>query len=264
MEQPPLPLSGYVLAGGKSSRMGSDKALLQLAGTTLVQRAVQTLAPICERVSIVGSPQLNSIAPTVPDGFQACGPLGGMEAAFRDACHEWLFFLPVDLPFLPHDMLYQWARIELQHADAAMRICYFEADRRPQPLVCLLHRSLLPWVQGAFRRKEYKVGRLFHEVAETLAPGLCARPAQVLRKAVLDDDAHLSVERAGARERIPWLPTPHDAALRHLWFSNLNTPEEFAYAENRMQEVHPKGKLVRTMGAATRTHGASNPYHPGT
>jgi molybdopterin-guanine dinucleotide biosynthesis protein A len=145
-----------------------------------------------------------------------------------------------------------------------MRICYFEADRRPQPLVCLLHRSLLPWVQGALRRKEYKVGRLFHEVAETLAPGLCARPGQVLRKAVLDDDAHLSVERAGAREGIPWVPAPHDAALRHLWFSNLNTPEEFAYAENRMQQVHPKGKLVRTMEVATRTHGASNPYHPGT
>jgi molybdopterin-guanine dinucleotide biosynthesis protein A len=160
-----------------------------------------------------------------------------MEAALRDASHEWLLFLPVDLPLLPHTMLHAWASAHLHQADPALRICYLEADGRPQPLVCLLHRTLLSHIQDALRRKEYKVASTFHQIAETLAPSLSARPEQVLQKAVLDDEARLSVERSGICEWIPWSPTSQDAARRSLWFSNLNTLEEFAHAESGMQEL---------------------------
>jgi molybdopterin-guanine dinucleotide biosynthesis protein A len=208
-----------------------------LAGKTLAERAVATLAQVCERVRIVGSSQLDPIAATVSDSFLECGPLGGMEAALRDASHEWLLFLPVDLPFLPYTMLRAWAGVHLHQADPALRIGYLEADGRPQPLVCLLQRTLLPHIQDALRNKQYKVTHLFHQIAETLAPSLSVRPERVLQKAVLNNEAQLSVERSGICEWIPWSPTPQEAARRSLWFSNLNTPEEFAHAESSMQEL---------------------------
>ncbi len=219
----PLPLSGYVLAGGKSSRMGTDKALLQLAGKSLAQRAVETLSQVCERVRIVGSPQLSTIAPALQDAFLACGPLGGMEAALRDAQHDWLLFLPVDLPFLPPTMLYAWAKTLLQQADPALRIAYFEADGHPQPLVCLLHRTLLPYIQGALQKQQYKVTQLFEEIVGELA----VQSGQVLQKTIVSRDA----------EGIAWVPAPEEAAQRPLWFSNLNTQEEFAEAKIRMREA---------------------------
>src|SRR6185437_8626930 len=78
----PADVNGYVLAGGKSSRMGRDKAMLELAGKPLVQRAVEKLRRVCAEVFVVGNrPELEAYAPVVQDLHEECGPLGGIEAA---------------------------------------------------------------------------------------------------------------------------------------------------------------------------------------
>lgn len=95
-----LDVGGYVLAGGKSSRMGRDKALLELAGKPLVLHAVTKLQRVCEDVHILsGNRELAEYAPLVEDLHPGCGPIGGIEAAFGHSGHEWILLMPVDMPF---------------------------------------------------------------------------------------------------------------------------------------------------------------------
>lgn len=78
---------GAVLAGGKSSRFGSDKALAQLGGETLLIRAIDLLSGWCEKVVVVG--RAEAPAPTLPDWLApGLGPLGGIAAALHDARDE--------------------------------------------------------------------------------------------------------------------------------------------------------------------------------
>src|ERR1035441_7897306 len=133
----PLPISGYVLAGGRSSRMGTDKALLQLAGKPLIAHAVAKLRRICTDVHILSpNPALAAYAPLVPDLHPSCGPVGGMEAALAHSTHDWSLILAVDLPFLPAAILYRWASHTVAPTETN-RVAMFTADGRPQPAVCL-------------------------------------------------------------------------------------------------------------------------------
>jgi molybdopterin-guanine dinucleotide biosynthesis protein A len=78
---------GAVLAGGQSTRFGSDKALAELAGHTLLALAVDTLAGWCDHVVVVG--RAAAPAPTLPDWPRpGMGPLGGLAAALRLATDE--------------------------------------------------------------------------------------------------------------------------------------------------------------------------------
>ncbi|MFM5923652.1 MAG: molybdenum cofactor guanylyltransferase [Novosphingobium sp.] len=78
---------GAVLAGGQASRFGSDKALAQLGGHSLLGRAVDSLSGWCEKVIVIGREE--APAPTVPDWPRAgMGPLGGIAAALHVALDE--------------------------------------------------------------------------------------------------------------------------------------------------------------------------------
>lgn len=94
-------ISAYVLAGGMSSRMGSDKAFLELNGSSLLSHAIDLASTVCERVTIVGSPaKFSSMGRVIPDIYAGCGPLGGIHAALVDSATDLNFILGVDLPFL--------------------------------------------------------------------------------------------------------------------------------------------------------------------
>lgn len=94
---------GAVLAGGKASRFGSDKALAEIGGRTLLAHAVDMLAGWCEHVVVAG--RSVAPAPTLPDWPQAgMGPLAGLAAALhhaRDEGYEAVLSCGVDTPDLP-------------------------------------------------------------------------------------------------------------------------------------------------------------------
>jgi molybdopterin-guanine dinucleotide biosynthesis protein A len=97
---------GAVLAGGLSSRFGSDKALAEFRGHTLLAHAVDTLSGWCEHVIVVG--RTTAPAPTLPDWPRAgMGPLGGIAAALhhaRDEGYEFLLTCGVDSLALPEEL----------------------------------------------------------------------------------------------------------------------------------------------------------------
>lgn len=97
---------GCVLAGGLSTRFGSDKALAELSGSSLLARAVDTLSQWCDHVVVAGREV--APAPTVPDWPRAgMGPLGGIAAALhlaRDAGYDIVLTCGVDAPGLPENL----------------------------------------------------------------------------------------------------------------------------------------------------------------
>jgi molybdopterin-guanine dinucleotide biosynthesis protein A len=98
---------GVVLAGGQSTRFGSDKALAELGGRTLLARAVDALNGWCEYVVVAGREM--APAPTIPDWpAPGMGPLGGVAAALRlaqDEDYEAVLTCGVDSVRLPENLL---------------------------------------------------------------------------------------------------------------------------------------------------------------
>jgi molybdopterin-guanine dinucleotide biosynthesis protein A len=232
----PEEVGGYVLAGGKSSRMGQDKALLELASEPLVRHAVKKLRRVCMDVRILsGNPELAEYAPTVPDIHPGCGPMGGMEAALAHSIFEWNLFLPVDMPFLPSALVLGWLRNWLREGErSGARVRMFTVDRRPQPGFCLLHRDVKPFLSDAIERGEFKLMPAFEEAGRELA----------LRQGLLPGVGLWKVPMTGFRatrgrgQKEDWCYTTEaQQSAQQLWFANLNTPEEFAEAERHIDAL---------------------------
>ncbi len=96
------PLTGVVLAGGTSVRMGTDKALLELGGRTLVSRVVTALAGCCTEVLVASGDGLRLPGPglrQVADVTPGAGPLGGLVAGLEAAGDDLVAVVAVDMPF---------------------------------------------------------------------------------------------------------------------------------------------------------------------
>jgi molybdenum cofactor guanylyltransferase len=100
-------VSAFVLAGGQSTRMGSDKAMLALEGQTLLERALSLAHGIAQRVAILAPRERYATTGEwiIEDVFPGCGPLAGIHAALRATETDLNVILSVDMPFVPADFL---------------------------------------------------------------------------------------------------------------------------------------------------------------
>jgi molybdenum cofactor guanylyltransferase len=131
-------LTGVLLLGGASRRFGSPKALAQLRGETLAERAWRTLGEVCdERVAVGKSVDgLGFPFPVHDDGTAVRAPLAGIVAGLRRASHDVCVVLPVDCPLVSPDAL---ARLAEACADAAVS--------QSGPLPGAYRRTALPQLQ---------------------------------------------------------------------------------------------------------------------
>lgn len=232
-------LAGFVLAGGRSSRMGQDKALLPLDSVPLIQRAVWKLRKLTSQVCILGSrPELSPFAPLVPDLRESCGPLGGMEAALSHTLYDWSLVLPVDMPFLPAALLRCWANIVVSRPSA--RVACFVVDDVPQPALCLLHREMLPFLTEAAQQGRFKLYPALVQAALQLATrsGSASDAVFLQRRWMVNAALPLLRElQAEAGEESREFLSPAQRAASNLWFENLNTPEQFAESQQHLDAV---------------------------
>jgi molybdopterin-guanine dinucleotide biosynthesis protein A len=224
----PPPICGFVLAGGRSSRMGRDKALLELAGKPLIEHAVTKLRRVCAEVYVLAGAEgehaaLAQYAPLVNDPHPGCGPVGGFEAALKQSGFEWNLFLPVDMPFLPSALLDAWVRATLQDESRGERIAIFTVDGLPQGTLALLHREVLPYIVDAIEGRRLKVFPVLEEAGRELAAKQGMLQGTVFRNVRWDG---FSEGRLGRGQT-----TEAQRAAEHLWFANLNTPEDLVEAE---------------------------------
>jgi molybdopterin-guanine dinucleotide biosynthesis protein A len=234
----PFDVGGYVLAGGKSSRMGRDKALLELAGKPLALHAVTKLRRVCADVHILSArPELRAFAPVVRDLQEGCGPMGGLEAALSHSRHEWNLFMPVDMPFLPAAFLDSWVRTTIERGNGVTRVGIFTVDGVPQPLFCVLHKEVEPFVREAMKSGRYKV----FPVLESAAKELSARHGVPLEDAFFNTIWERTVDSFNGavanEDELRRRLTPAQLEAGDLWFDNLNTAEEFAVAEGHLMAL---------------------------
>jgi len=95
-----MKVTGVILAGGKSSRMGTDKSFVTYKGKKLIQYAIETLTPICDEVLISSNNNKYSEfgLPVIEDVYKDKGPLAGLHAACKFASNERILVLPCDNP----------------------------------------------------------------------------------------------------------------------------------------------------------------------
>src|SRR5580698_8383729 len=139
MDAPSSDLTAFILAGGKSTRMGADKAFVVLDGRTLLARALELARSVTSEVKIVGdAAKFATVAPVVEDVFRECGPLGGIHAALRSSQTELNLILAVDVPFvLPALLQYLIRRAH----NAAALATVAQAGGHWQPLCAVYRRG---------------------------------------------------------------------------------------------------------------------------
>jgi molybdenum cofactor guanylyltransferase len=126
-------IAAFILAGGASSRMGTDKSQLRLEQQTFTERIAETLLQITDSVSIVGRDSDESSLRSVADVYPKWGALGGIHAALAACSREWAIVVACDLPFVTSELFSYLAAQRMDH-DTVVPI---QEDGRPQPLAAL-------------------------------------------------------------------------------------------------------------------------------
>jgi molybdopterin-guanine dinucleotide biosynthesis protein A len=238
-----LEAAGFVLAGGRSRRMGAEKAQVLLRGEPLLAHALRTLRQagelLCGNASDASSPSspseltaragedstlpkaglfplsiagarvpLEGFAPVVADAEADRGPLGGICAALAATEARRAVFLPVDLPLLPASLV-AYLLVESMRREAAVTVASLKGFAQTFPAV--VERTALPLL-----RAELEAGRGgCYKAFQAAAAGL-GRPLLLL-----------PVEEALEQGRVV-----HRAGLAlESWFLNVNEPGDLARAE---------------------------------
>ncbi len=168
---------GAVLAGGRSRRMGSDKATLELGGLTLVRRAVDILRETGLETALVlrahqPVPLTAHTIGVIRDEVADAGPLGGLHALLQWLPGEWALVASCDQPFLAPELLRE---LLAQARDDVDAVVGRPADLM-EPLPGLYRRTCLPAVEGALARGE----RSFRDLLSSLR--VRAVPVETLRR----------------------------------------------------------------------------------
>ena len=190
-------VTGFVLAGGRSSRMGRDKAVLPLHGRTLLQQTTATLEQVCDQVFILGPRALyGRFGECVEDVFVDCGPLGGIHAALLSSTTPYSLITAVDTPFINADF---FAYMIERARNSSAIVTAPRVGGVVQPACAVFSRDFLPLAEAALKAGKYKVEPVF--------------PRE--RTLLLTEADWKQFAKAGEM------------------FENLNTPEEFERARKR-------------------------------
>jgi molybdopterin-guanine dinucleotide biosynthesis protein A len=146
--------AGYVLVGGRSSRMGVDKALIPHADGTLADHAALAVLAACGNVTLVGDPARYGHLgyPVIADKIAGNGPLGGVVAALSASLDDWNLIVACDMPNIDAGFLRNLID-EAERATGAADCVVPETAGGPQPLCALYHRRALPLLDSFLNHK---------------------------------------------------------------------------------------------------------------
>jgi len=148
-------VTGILLAGGKSRRMGEDKRFLLIGEHTLFERTLAVLQSIFQTVCVViaqDSPPLEAGVPVVRDLVAGCGSLGGLYTGLKQAHAEYVFVVACDMPFLNPTLVRHMVSLK-DKADIVM----VRLEQGLQPTHALYSRRCLPVIEGMLHARQLKI-----------------------------------------------------------------------------------------------------------
>ena len=169
--------SGVVLAGGRSSRFGRDKALHVYRGKPLLRWVLESLAGADEHLVIANRAYPGLGVPVRPDLVSGGSSLSGLHAALSYARHDWVALAACDMPFLTPAY---WEKL-WEHRSAAPLVIATNEGGGLEPLAALYHRALLPFVTQKLAADDLKMTALASQAGasvvtwQTLAPHVSAQ-----------------------------------------------------------------------------------------
>jgi len=150
-------LTGFILAGGKSARMGRDKALLDWHGRTLLDHMTHLISAVADKVHVVGRDPL-------PDRRPGLGPLSGIATALETSATDANLVVAVDLPFLTERFL-RYLTSEAERPGNPLTACTIGSQF---PLCLVIHRRLLPEIERRLAARDLSIHALIENVPSRL------------------------------------------------------------------------------------------------
>ena len=188
--------TGVVLAGGLNSRMnGTNKALLEVGGVTVIQRTMALFETLFEKIMVVSNAPQDLLAldvKIVSDLFPERCSLAGIHAALFHVETPWAFVVPCDNPFLSREMV----ELVLSYRTDGATIVVPETAKGLEPLCAAYSRENLKQAEVRLSEGRYKIQSLFRKKRTRKVP-----EAEIRR---VDPELHS--------------------------FFNINTPEDYQWA----------------------------------
>ena len=158
-----IEVTGVLLAGGKSRRMGEDKRHLVVGEQTLLERGLAVLQSTFREVLVViaqDSPPLGVDARVVRDLVPDCGSLGGLYTGLMQATTPYIFVVACDMPFLNQPVIAQFTS-----RTAIADIVMAKLDGRLHPMHALYSKRCVPALEEMIRTRQLKIQEIVSELS---------------------------------------------------------------------------------------------------
>jgi len=201
-------ITGAVLAGGASTRMGESKAALILDGEPLLRRVVRRLQRALPAVLVIGPADLAELVPgarVTPDLAPGDGPLGGLRTALHAIATPWAFVIACDMPFVAPPLVQAMAQLAATTERPQFDAVVLRTARGLEPLHAVYHHSCLSPIERQLQSPNRSLAGLLDKlrvraVEETEAMRYDPHGCSAFN-ANTPEEWHVALELAGSEER---------------------------------------------------------------
>lgn len=155
-------ITGILLAGGLSKRMGREKGLIPVGDVLLYQFPLRVLESLSRKILISTCRQLAMEEPheQVCDVISGIGPISGLYTCLKHSETDLNLVVPYDLPLVNRELFLHL----LEHANGYDVVIPAMEPGKPEPLCGIYRKSVLPFIQEMIREKNYAIHQLFPRV----------------------------------------------------------------------------------------------------
>jgi len=152
-------IGGIILAGGKSSRMGQDKALMKIGDKTLIEYVYEIINTFTSEILISSNTNDYSFlnCEIIPDIYQNIGPMAGIHASLKNSKYDKNIVISCDTPFISKKII-----LELIKASSSYDITISRNNKFIEPLIGIYNKNILEYLDNAISNNKYSIQKFIH------------------------------------------------------------------------------------------------------
>ena len=156
-----MQITGIILSGGQSTRMGTDKALLQINNKKLIENAIEICNPFCQKIIVSSNnPEHGKFGHNIiSDEFENCGPLSGIYSCLKKSDTDWNFVISVDTAFVK-PVFIQYLIDQIDNFDAVVPF----HNKGKEPLISMYHKNGLAEMKKHLKSGNYRMSNLINAI----------------------------------------------------------------------------------------------------